>query len=478
MLAAGQRLGPYEILDALGAGGMGEVYRARDSRLGRDVALKVLPADRARDPDRLRRFETEARAVAALTHPHILAVHDMGTEDGLAFVVFELLEGRTLRRVLEAGPIAPRRVAEYAVQVCRGLAAAHDKGIVHRDLKPENLLLTRDGQVKILDFGLAKLVHGDESGSGETSTTTDAGVVLGTAGYMSPEQARGRPADARSDLFSLGAVLYEMLSGRRPFAGDTAADTLSAILHRDPPEITTGVGAVPAGVEKVVRRCLEKDPQERFQSARDVAFALEAVSGSSAVLAAPPPRGSRRRSSLAAASLLAAAALGGLAAHLAGRGAAELPLPQFRRLTHGRGSVGGAVFSGDGLSVVYAARWGDGPVGSCYRQRLDSPLAQPFGLGRAEPVSAHGGEIALVLNPPSEPERGGILVRVSLDGGPPRELLENVVSADWGPQGQELAIVRQAGGDTRRLEYPVGRVLREASGVGVLVRVRVARTER
>ena len=465
MLATGQRLGPYEILDALGAGGMGEVYRARDSRLGRDVALKVLPADRARDPDRLRRFETEARAVAALTHPHILAVHDVGTEDGLAFVVFELLEGRTLRRVLEAGPLAPRRVAEYAVQVCRGLAAAHDKGIVHRDLKPENLLLTRDGQVKILDFGLAKLVHGDESGSGETSTTTDAGVVLGTAGYMSPEQARGRPADARSDLFSLGAVLYEMLSGRRPFAGDTAADTLSAILHRDPPEITTGSAPFPPGSRRSCDGASRRTLRSGSRALRDVAFALEAVSGSSPVLAAVPPRGSRRRLALAAASLLAAAALGGLAALLAGRGATERPLPQFRRLTHGRGSVGSAVFTADGLSVVYAARWGDGEW-DVFRQRLDSPLAHALGLGRAEPVSAHGSEVALLA--------GGILQRVPLEGGPPRELLESVVSADWSPDGRDLAIVREAKGDARRLEYPVGRILREATGVGVLDRVRVA----
>ena len=246
-LAPSERLGPYEILAAIGAGGMGEVYRARDTRLGREVALKILPSDRSQDADRLRRFETEARVVAALNHPHILAVYDVGTEEGVSYVVFELLEGRTLRRVLEQGPVAPRRVIDCAVQVCRGLAAAHDKGIVHRDLKPENLLLTRDGQVKILDFGLAKLAREDGAGSGETATTTDAGVILGTAGYMSPEQARGRPADSRSDLFSLGAVLYEMLSGRRAFSGETPADTLSAILNSDAPGIATAAGALACG---------------------------------------------------------------------------------------------------------------------------------------------------------------------------------------------------------------------------------------
>jgi eukaryotic-like serine/threonine-protein kinase len=465
-LAPGRRLGPYEVVAPLGAGGMGEVYRARDTRLGREVALKVLPADRAGDPDRLRRFETEARAVAALSHPHILAVHDVGTEGGVSFVVFELLEGRTLRRVLEQGPLAPRRVVEYAVQACRALAAAHDKGIHHRDLKPENLMLTREGQVKVLDFGLAKLARDDGTGSGESSTTTDAGVVLGTAGYMSPEQARGLPADARSDVFSLGAVLYEMLAGRRAFSGDTAVDTLSAILHRDPPEITTAAGPVPVGLESVVRRCLEKDPQERFQSARDVAFALEALSGSSTTRRATEAEARRgwRRAAVGAA-VVAGLALVALAAHLAGRRAVERPLPEYRRLTHGRGWVGGARFTADGQAVVYAAQWGDGAP-EVYRQRLDSPLPHPLSLGPAEPVAAHGAEVALVA--------GGTLLRVPAEGGPPRPMLEGVVSADWGPGGRDLAIVRQAGADALRLEYPVGRVLREVGGVHVLRRVRVA----
>ena len=462
MLATGRRLGPYEILDALGAGGMGEVYRARDTRLGREVALKVLPAERAQDGDRLRRFENEARAVAALSHPNILAVHDVGTADGVSFVVFELLDGRTVRRVLEQGPLAARRVMDYAAQACRGLAAAHDKGIVHRDLNPENLLITHDGQLKILDFGLAKLTRDEEAGPGETSTTTDVGVVLGTAGYMSPEQARGRPADARSDLFSLGAVLYEMLSGQRAFSGETAADTISAILHHDPPDTASGV--IPAGLERVVRRCLEKNPQERFQSARDVAFALEAVSGSSAVPAAVDARGPRRRF-VAVAAVLAVTAATGFVSYLSGRRSAARPSPQFRRLTQGRGSVGGARFSSDGLSVVYAARWGDGEW-ELFRQRLDSPLAQPYGLGRAQPVSAHGADIAFLA--------GGTLQRVPLDGGPPRELLKNVLSADWDPDGREMAIVRRLEkGDRRRLEYPIGRVLRETSGVGLLGAVRV-----
>jgi len=260
---------------------MGEVYRARDTRLGRDVALKILPEERASDPDRLRRFETEARAVASLNHPHILALYDVGTHDGVPYAVTELLGGRTLRSVLGKGPLPARKVVDYGVQICRGLAAAHEQGVIHRDLKPENVFVTRDGRVKILDFGLAKLT-GPADGvlaDSEDPTATEPGVVMGTAAYMSPEQARGRPADARSDLFSVGAILYEMLSGQRAFTGETPADTLSAVLDRDPPEIQSAAASVPPALERVVKRCLEKSPQERTQSAGDLARALEALPG-------------------------------------------------------------------------------------------------------------------------------------------------------------------------------------------------------
>jgi Tol biopolymer transport system component len=288
---------------------MGEVYRARDPRLGREVALKVLPPDAAADPERLGRFQREARAVASLNHPHILAVHDIGSDHGVDYVVFELLEGQTLRGRLEPGPLPARKVVDYGVQVCRGLAAAHERGVVHRDLKPENLFLTAGGQVKILDFGLAKLsepdADQDELPRAETrSAITAAGRVMGTVGYMSPEQAVGQRADARSDLFALGAILYEMLSGRRAFAGITPVDTLAAVLRSDPPEID--VDGVPPGLERVVRRCLEKDPGERFQSAHDLGLALETLSGP-----APPTPGSKRRRWRAAVVL---AALGVLAA--------------------------------------------------------------------------------------------------------------------------------------------------------------------
>src|SRR5687768_12530615 len=233
MLAAGSRLGPYTILSPLGAGGMGEVYRARDPRLGREVAVKVLPAELSRDADRLRRFEQEARAASALNHPNILTVFDTGSEDGTVYLVTELLEGETLRERLAGGALPARKAIEIGIQIARGLAAAHEKGIVHRDLKPENLFLTRDGRVKILDFGLARLQRSDIGEAPTILTGTEPGVVLGTVGYMAPEQVRGQPADHRADVFALGAVLYEMLTGRRAFQRDSAAETMTAILREE-----------------------------------------------------------------------------------------------------------------------------------------------------------------------------------------------------------------------------------------------------
>ena len=294
-LASGSRLGPYEIVTPIGAGGMGEVYRARDTRLGRDVAVKVLPASFSTDPDRLRRFEQEARAAGILNHPNVTAVYDIGTVDGSPYVVSELLEGETLRSRLGGGPLAPRRATEYAVQIAHGLSAAHEKGIVHRDLKPENLFVTKDGRVKILDFGLAKLLQPDGAGpqtnfpTAAASAETEPGVVLGTLGYMSPEQVRGRPADARSDIFSFGAILYEMLSGKRAFHRDTAADTMSAILREDPPDLSSTNRQVSPTLDRIIRHCLEKDPEARFHSAHDLAFQLQfpASDETSGIAAAP-----------------------------------------------------------------------------------------------------------------------------------------------------------------------------------------------
>src|SRR6266498_1688481 len=276
--SAGTKLGRYEIRSKLGAGGMGEVYRARDMQLGREVAIKVIASAFAIDKDRLRRFEQEACAAGALNHPNVLTVHDISTHDGSPYVVSELLEGETLRQRISGTPLAQRRVIEYALQIANGLAAAHEKGIIHRDLKPDNIFITNDGRVKILDFGLAKLIEPDgnqiQTDVPTRGIDTNPGVVVGTMGYMSPEQLKGSPVDHRSDIFSFGAILYEMLSGRRAFHGDSPAETMSAILREDPPGLSQTNQSVSPAIERLVNRCLEKNPESRFHSASDLAFAL------------------------------------------------------------------------------------------------------------------------------------------------------------------------------------------------------------
>src|SRR5580658_504270 len=285
-LAADTKLGPYNIQSLLGSGGMGEVYRARDARLNRIVAIKVLPKSYSADADLLQRFVQEARAAAALNHPNILSIFDIGEERGAPYIVSELLEGQTLRERIRSGPLSSRKATEYALQVARGLAAAHEKGIVHRDLKPENLFLTHDDRVKILDFGLAKLTRPETDASEENPTVqvnTEPGQIMGTVGYMSPEQVRGKAADHRSDIFSFGSILYEMLSGQHAFRGESAADTMSAILKEEPAELSETARNVPPALERMVRHCLEKNPAQRFQSAGDLAFNLEALTDSSVV---------------------------------------------------------------------------------------------------------------------------------------------------------------------------------------------------
>jgi Tol biopolymer transport system component len=472
-LATGTKLGPYEILAPIGAGGMGEVYRAKDPRLTREVAIKVLPASFSQDPDRLKRFEAEARAAGVLNHPNITAVHDFGMHDGAPYIVTELLEGETLRSRLGPGAISPRKAIDYAVQMAKGLAAAHEKGIIHRDLKPENVFLTKDGRVKILDFGLAKLkLDGAESGqtdAGTVSGGTQPGVVLGTMGYMSPEQVRGKAADKRSDLFSFGTILYEMLSGQRAFRGDTAADTITAILTKDPPDLSQTNKNVPPGLDRIVRHCLEKNPEERFESARDVAFDLEALSGTSTptltgVERIPAVRTPRPWGLLAAAALLGAA-IAAPFIYSAGKKAGFVEPPSFRQVTFSRGEVGNAQFAPDGQTIVYSAAW-EGKPFEVFINRPESPESRPFGLPPAQVQSISStGEMAVLLNPNrfAAFTHTGRLARISIAGGAPRDILDDVQWAAWSPDGKELAIVRDAGAKNR-LEYPIGKPLFDTSG--------------
>ena len=468
-LSAGTRLGPYEILSPLGAGGMGEVYRARDTKLDRDVAIKILPERLATDDGALERFEREAKVVAALNHPNILGIYDFGKEGNVSYAAMELLEGETLREKLGA-PVPVRKAIEYAVQIAQGLAAAHEKGVVHRDLKPENLFVNHDGRVKILDFGLAKVVRSESPGSNAPTAAlgTEPGVVMGTVGYMSPEQVRGLSADHRSDIFSFGAILYEMLSGRRAFHGASAAETMSAIAKEDPPELSSSAPNVSPALDGIVRHCLEKSPSERFQSARDLAFDLQAATASSSARSGPAAsrfagRGVRLPS-LVLAAAIAGAALAFVAAYRLGmrtgdRHAREHP-PTFQRLTFRRGTVLDARFSSDGKTLVYCAAW-QGEPPSLYSARATAPQSQKLDLPPATLFSVSRSDELLIglgwhftIGFTSE----ATLARAGISGGAPKPVAERVVSADWSPDGQTMAISRFVG-ESDVLEYPVGHVL-------------------
>ncbi len=449
---------------------MGEVYRARDTRLGRDVAIKVLPASLSGDADRLRRFEQEARAAGVLNHPNILTIYDIATHEGSPCVVSELLEGQTLRERLGSGSLPVRKATEYALEIARGLAAAHDKGIVNRDLKPENVFLTSDARVKILDFGLAKLTQAEkQEADAATISATEPGAVLGTVGYMSPEQVRGRAADHRADIFSFGAILYEMVAGRRAFRGESPVETMNAILKEDPPELS-----VAPALERIVRRCLEKNPQERFQSARDLAFALEAMSWAPTATTTqlPAPEAARRRRWLLVA--LTALAAVGLLAILAGKRMGTPSAPSFHRLTFRRGGVWAARFAPDGQTILYSAFWEGNPL-EIFSTRPESPESRPLGFPGAGLLAvSRSGELAISLNSRvagrGGPFMAGTLARMPLTGGAPREILEDVEQADWAPDGKSLAIVRFAGQRTR-LEFPIGKSLYETTGNIAQVRV-------
>jgi len=467
--AIGTKLGPYEVLGALGAGGMGEVYRARDPRLGREVALKLLPGSFLSDASRLQRFEQEARAAAALNHPNILAVHDIGQQDGLPYIVTELLKGETLRERLRAGALPIRKAIDFGEQIARGLAAAHEKGIVHRDLKPENIFVTDDGRVKILDFGLAKLTGAACGDSGETlpsGINSEPGAILGTVGYMSPEQVRGEAVDPRTDIFSFGAVLYEALSGRPAFKRETWAETMTAILKEDPAEFAETGSAVPPGIERVVRRCLEKSPPQRFQSAKDLAFALEAVSGGSSQMTAPSAL-TRNRFSYWKAAIAMFALLGAIAAgYVAGTRQPSTPA-RFQQLTFQRGYIKGARFAPDGQNVIYSAEWEGRPY-EVFSTRVGSNTSRSLELGHAMLVGVSAaGEMAVLVDVHRGPETNwmqvGTLARAPASGGATREILEGVWDADISRDGRQFTVVR-ASDAWQQLEYPIGKILFKTQG--------------
>jgi hypothetical protein len=456
-VAHGTKFGPYEVLSLLGAGGMGEVYRARDTRLARDVAIKVLPQSVAKDEDRLRRFAQEARAISALNHPNILSIHDIGASAGTSYIVTELLEGSTLREKLSNGPLPPRRATEYAIQIAKGLAAAHEKAIVHRDLKPENLFVTKEGRVTILDFGLAKLSTPSVSGSSEDTLAvhTSPGMVIGTTSYMAPEQVRCETVDHRADIFAFGAVLYEMLVGRNAFQRSSSIETMHAILNDEPPEIlATTEHQVPPPLLSIMRRCLEKERGQRFQSSQDLGFALEIVNAAAATtqMEADPAQTTRRKPWTISTMLAALILVSAMAAVLTLR--LHVPhQPTYNRVTFRPGKVFAARFISDGQTILYGY-----PLSKLYTSRLDGTDARALDLPPSNLLAVSStGELAITLNDTAR------LARVPLSGNAPREMLDNVIAADWSPDATQLAVVRVEHGKSR-LEYPIGKPLYQTNG--------------
>ena len=433
----GMRVGPYEILALLGQGGMGEVYRARDPRLGRDVALKTIGSGMTLDAEHMQRFEREARAAGTLNHPSILTVFDVGSVDGTPYLVAELLQGLSLRERLENGRLPVREAIGIGIQLAQGLAAAHARGIVHRDLKPENLMRTEDGRIKILDFGIAKVIR-EAAGTSQGTVTrgrdgTGSGVILGTARYMAPEQLRGEPVDHRCDLFAAGAILYEMIAGIHPFQRESAAETAAAILGVDPPKLPGDAVVGIPGIEPLIFKCLAKRPGERLQSAVDLAFFLEHL-----------------------------VEISGSGVAIAGGGSAIRPM---RQLSFRRGTVSNARFAPDGSSVVYGAAW-EGKAVEPFWVHVANPESRPLRIDDTDVLSiSASGEMAVLMN-----RRylhgfvwAGTLAKVPLAGGVPRPLAQDVMAADWSPDGRTLAILRWKDGKAR-LEYPPGKVLYETLG--------------
>jgi len=470
-LSPGRRLGPYEIIAPLGAGGMGEVYRARDSRLRRDVAIKVLSADLASDPERRSRFEQEARAASALSHHNIVTVHDVGASDSTVYLAMELVDGKTLREVLQAGPLPTKRVLDIAYQIADGLAKAHSAGIIHRDLKPENLMLSKDGVVKILDFGLAKVLKRQSEEVSDAPTATRAGTVLGTVGYMSPEQASGAELDFRSDQFSLGSILYEMASGKRAFQSNTSAETLTAIIREEAQPLEQLNASLPAPLRWVIERCLQKNPEERYAATADLARDLKSIREhlSEASLVGEGSRligggaSSRKalKAAVTAACLLVAVAAGML---LQRRFSASVP-PSYQQITFGSGTIRAARFAPDGQTLVYSASWDGAPL-RLFLKHPSSPDSLPLELPSANLLTiSPSGEMAIALDCRSNHPGlcAGKLARAALTGGAPRDVAEGIQEAEWAPDGVGLLVVRDVNGKSR-IEFPMGKVLYETSG--------------
>jgi Tol biopolymer transport system component/predicted Ser/Thr protein kinase len=452
---------------------MGEVYRARDTNLGRDVAVKVLPEEFSENRDRLARFEQEARAASALNHPNILTVYDLGTAQGRSFIAMEVVEGKSLRELLESGPLPQRKGLDLAAQIADGLAKAHAAGIVHRDLKPENIMVSKDGFAKILDFGLAKLTQPAEQDVSDIPTAAPAttpGMIMGTVGYMSPEQAAGQAVDYRSDQFSFGAIGYEMATGRKAFARNTAAETLAAIIREEPEAVADINPRVPSPVRWIVERCLSKDPEDRYASTKDLARDLKSIrdhlsdvstSSTGGMRAVAKPR-SRIR--LLTAALVAAILLIPVAAFV-GMRSSRPSKADFRRITFRRGIVRSARFVPGAPAVLFGATW-DGEPYRVFSTRPGSPESSAVALPDADLLSvSKGGELAISVHRHSIGGfmLSGMLARSPLSGGTPREVLKDVQSADWSPDGLQLAIVRAVEGK-HRLEYPIGKVLYETGG--------------
>ncbi len=479
MLATGSRLGPYEILAPLGAGGMGEVYRARDERLGRDVAIKVLSSDLAVDADRRKRFEQEARAASSLNHPNIVTIYDIGATGDVVYIAMELIDGRTLRDLQNEGRLPTKRLLDVAFQIADGLAKAHAAGIVHRDLKPENIMVTRDGVIKILDFGLAKLLP-REDGLGENSATaiqeTRPGTVLGTVGYMSPEQASGKPADFRSDQFSFGSILYEAATGKRAFQRATTAETMTAIIREDAEPVARTNATIPPPFRWLIERCLAKEPDGRYASTRDLASDVRSIrehlseasvetagAGSGTPPGAAPSRRRNRflRPVATAAAILAALATGMWIQKRFNRS----PPPSYQQITFGSGTIRSARFAPDGQTIVYSVAWDGNPL-KLYLKHPSSADSLPLELPSSNPLGiSPTGEMAIALDCRSNHPGvcSGTLARAALTGGSPRPVAEGIQEVDWASDGERFLVVRDVDGKAR-IEYPLGKILYQTSG--------------